>query len=209
MSSLKIYGTAASRAFRVIWMAHELGLDYDHIPVDFRDGGTRKPDYLKINPNAHIPTIQDDTVTMYESLAINLYLAKKHPGPLTPKTLEEEALALQWTLWAATEAEPLIVAILRNALMLPEDKRDPAAVAQAQEALKAPMTVLNNTLAGQDWLLGGDFSVADLNVVGVVSTVRRLPFDTAPYPNVNAWLDRCLSRPAAKAANEIRTKAAA
>lgn len=209
MSSLTIYGTAASRTFRVIWMAEELGLDYQHNPVDFRDGGTKKPEYLKINPNAHIPSIRDDTVTMYESLAINLYLAKKHPGAVSPKNLAEEALAMQWSLWAATEAEPHIVAILRHTMMLPEGQRDPAAAAQAQEAVKAPLKVLNETLGAGDWLVGDGFSVADLNVAGVVSTVLRLPIDMSAYPNVTAWLDRCLSRPAAKKAIEIRAKAAA
>lgn len=209
MSTLTIYGTAASRAFRVIWMAHELGLDYEHDPVDFRDGGNRKPDFLKINPNAHIPAIRDDKVTMCESLAINHYLAKRYPGPLTPKTLEDEAMALQWSLWAATEAEPHIVSVLRHTMMLPEDQRDPAVAAQSQEAVKPPMKVLNDALAGRDWLVGDDFSVADLNVAGVVGTALRLPIDMSAYPNVTAWLDRCMARPAAQAANEIRAKAAA
>lgn len=209
MSTLTIYGTAASRAYRVIWMAQELGLDYEHDPVDFRDGSTRKSDYLKINPNARIPSMRDDKVTLCESLAINLYLAKRHPGPLTPKTLEDEAMATQWTLWAATEAEPHIVAILQHTMMWPEDKRDPAVVVRSREAVKAPMAVLNDALATTGWLVGDDFSVADLNVAGVVGTALRIDLDMSAYPNVIAWLDRCLSRPAAQAANEIRAKATA
>jgi len=74
---LKIYGTAMSRASRALWAAEELGLKYEHVPVGFADGGTRKPEYLKINPNGHVPALEDGAVTLCESIAINLYLAEK------------------------------------------------------------------------------------------------------------------------------------
>jgi len=208
--TLKIYGTPASRTFRTLWMAGELGLKYENIPVDFRKGETRKPDYMnKINPNGHIPSIDDDGFVMWESLAINLYLAKKHGGAMALKSLEDEARAIQWSMWALTEAEPLIVSMLMNRIMLPEAQRDAAAANKASDALKAPMTVLNNTLAGKQWLFGSQFSVADLNVSSVVSTARRVKFDLAPYPNVDQWLTRCLSRPAAQAADKLRQTAMA
>ncbi|MGA8382902.1 MAG: glutathione S-transferase N-terminal domain-containing protein, partial [Stellaceae bacterium] len=69
--ALKIYGVARSRAFRTLWMAAELGLDYEHIKLDFADGSTRRPAYLAINPNGHVPTIDDDGFTLWESMAIN------------------------------------------------------------------------------------------------------------------------------------------
>ena len=78
MSRLRIYGVARSRAFRVIWTAKELGLDYEHIPVEIGQDGARKPDYLAINPNGRLPTIDDGGFTLWESLAITLYFAKKH-----------------------------------------------------------------------------------------------------------------------------------
>ena len=75
---LKIYGTSMSRASRALWAAEELGLKFEHIPVGFADGGTRKPDYLKINPNGHVPAIDDDGTILCESMAINLYLVEKY-----------------------------------------------------------------------------------------------------------------------------------
>src|SRR5438067_11092241 len=75
---LKIYGIPRSRAFRTLWMAKELGLEYENIPIDFANDGTRTPEYLRINPNGHVPTIDDDGVILWESMAINLYLAKKY-----------------------------------------------------------------------------------------------------------------------------------
>ncbi len=86
--ALKIYGVARSRAFRTLWMAAELGLPYEHVKVDFADGGTRQPAYLAINPNGHVPAIDDDGFRLWESMAINLYLAKKYGsgslGALSP-----------------------------------------------------------------------------------------------------------------------------
>jgi glutathione S-transferase len=90
--ALKIYGIPRSRAFRTLWMAKELGLDYENIPIDTQ-GGSWAPDYLKINPNGHVPAIDDDGFVLWESMAINLYLAKKHArGSLYPIRFEDEAL---------------------------------------------------------------------------------------------------------------------
>src|SRR5215813_7761180 len=91
MSTLRIYGVARTRAFRVLWIAKELELDYEHIPLEIGPAGARKPDYLAINPNGRLPAIDDGGFTLWESLAITLYLAKKH-GRLYPPTLEGEAM---------------------------------------------------------------------------------------------------------------------
>src|SRR5947207_6979070 len=98
MSKLRIYGIARTRAFRALWMAEELGLDYDHVPIEIGPAGARKPEYLAINPNGRLPAIEDDGFRLWESLAITLYLAKKH-GQLYPTTLKSEARAWQWSLW--------------------------------------------------------------------------------------------------------------
>src|SRR5262249_24511505 len=106
MARLRIYGVARTRAFRAIWMAKELGLDYEHVPIEIGPAGARKPEYLALNPNGRLPTIEDDSFVLWESQAITLYLAKKHsPGGLYPATLEGEAKAWQWSLWAANEVE--------------------------------------------------------------------------------------------------------
>jgi glutathione S-transferase len=74
--ALKIYGVARSRASRILWMAKELGLDYEHVKVDFATGDTRQRGFLALNPNGHVPVIDDDDFILWESMAINLYLAK-------------------------------------------------------------------------------------------------------------------------------------
>src|SRR5205823_6011995 len=102
---IKLYGVPQSRAMRALWMLEELGLPYENVKVNFATGDTRKPEYLRINPNGHIPALQDGDLIIWESMAINLYLARKYDMGLWPKTVEGEGRAFQWSFWAMTEAE--------------------------------------------------------------------------------------------------------
>src|SRR5258708_12984876 len=105
MPELRIYGIARTRAFRALWMAEELGLDYDHIPIEIGPAGARKPEYLAINPNGRLPAIYEAGFTLWESLAITLYLAKKHRR-FYPTTLESESRAFQRTFQAVQQVHP-------------------------------------------------------------------------------------------------------
>jgi glutathione S-transferase len=192
--ALTIYGSPMSRTFRVLWMAKELGLQYEHVPLDPRAGDTRKPDYLKINPNGRVPSIRDGDVVLWESLAINLYLAKKHGGPLAPANAAEEGKALMWSMWALSELEDNIVALVQNALMPADRRPDPARVERAKEGLKSPLGVLDAALAHSQYLLGNRFSVADLNVAGVVVGLSFAKFELAPWPKAAAWAKACTDR---------------
>jgi glutathione S-transferase len=88
--SLRIYGIARTRAFRALWMAKEIGLDYEHVPIEIGDAGASSPEFLAINPNGRLPFVTDDSFVLFESLAITLYLAKKHScGKLYPDRLED------------------------------------------------------------------------------------------------------------------------
>src|ERR1051325_9295688 len=100
VAGLKIYGTARSRTARVLWMAKELGLEFEHVPMV---PDLKAPAFLKINPAGRIPAIDDNGFTMAESLAINLYLARKYGDRATPSlapaSLEQEARTWQWSSW--------------------------------------------------------------------------------------------------------------
>ena len=204
MSPLRIYGIARTRAFRALWMAAELGLDYEHIPVEIGAAGARQPDYLAINPNGRLPAIDDDGFVLWESLAINLYLAKKH-GRLYPAKLEDEARAWQWCLWAANEVERPVNIWSLHAIRLPPEDRNPATIAEALKILGPPFRVLDGALEERPYLLGSDFMVADLNVAAVIS--RAIAMDLSETPHLAAWLKRCLGRPAARAAGRLREEA--
>ena len=203
-SKLRIYGIARTRAFRALWIAKELGIDYEHVPIEIGAAGARQPDYLAINPNGRLPAIEDDGFVLWESLAITLYLAKKH-GRLYPTTLEGEAKAWQWSLWSVQEVDRGVNIWSLHAVRLPPEDRDPQRLAEALKVIEAPFRVLDGALAGRSYLLGDDFTVADLNVAAVIS--RAIDMDLAATPRLGDWLRRCLERPAARAARALRADA--
>jgi glutathione S-transferase len=202
--ALKIYGIPRSRTFRVLWMAKELGLDYENIATD-NEGGSRTPEFLKINPNGHIPAIDDDGFALWESMAINLYLAKKYsPASLYPARLEDEASAWQWSFWGMTEIErPLLTALFHRAI-LPDDKRDAALADKSEHELGRPLMVLDGAVANTPYLLGEHFTVADLNVASILSWARPARIDLGHVPKMADWFKRCAERPAARAARDLQ-----
>ncbi len=204
--SLRIYGIARTRAFRALWIAMELGLDFEHLPIEIGNAGARAPEFLAINPNGRLPFIDDDGFVLFESLAITLYLAKKHSlGKLYPARLEDEARAWQWTSWALTEVDRGVNIWSLHAVRLPQADRDAAKRDEALKVLAAPFRVLDAAAAKQLYLLGSAFTVADLNVAAVIS--RAIEMDLSAVPNLKAWLTRCLERPAARQALAIKSKA--
>ncbi len=192
---LKLYGTSKSRSARCLWALEELGLKYEHVPVEVAQA--KSPEHLKRNPNGHIPVLEDDGLTLCESMAINLYLAEKYgKAPLWPSGADQHGKVYQWSFWGMTEIEPRLMTVLINRMFLPPDQRDEKAAAQALEALKAPLKVLDGVVSGHDYLLGNDFTIADLNVAGVMSFAMIAKVDFSPVPKAQAWLNKCLGREA-------------
>jgi glutathione S-transferase len=206
MASLRIYGIARTRAFRALWVAKELGLDYQHLPIEIGDDGAKSPEFLAINPNGRLPVIVDGDFVLFESLAITLYLAKKHSGGrLYPATLEGEALAWQWSLWAVTEVDRGVNIWSLHAVRLPPEERNAALREEALKIIASPFKVLDAAVAKQPYLLGNDFTVADLNVAAVIS--RAVDMDLSTWPHLKDWLTRCLERPAAREALALKNQA--
>ena len=107
--AIVIYGSPHSRTMRVLWMAAELNLSYEHIPYEFSDPRLKNPEFLQLNPAGAIPTIVDEDFSLSESLAINLYLAKKYgTGSIYPESPEDEASAIRWSLFAQGHIEPWV-----------------------------------------------------------------------------------------------------
>lgn len=206
---LTIYGVYRSRASRNYWLAGELGIPFKSEPViqayrladpNAADAPrhTRSAEFLKINPNGHIPSMDDDGLRLHESLAINLYLARKHGGPLAPTDLAEDGLMTMWSLWAANELETSALQVLTHRAGKAE-LRDPKLAQAAIDALRQPFAVLDQALAERGFLVGGRFTVADLNVAEVVRYAMAAPELFAAAPKVKAWLETCHARPAFKA----------
>lgn len=201
--ALRIYGVPKSRTFRALWVAEELGIPYENVPVDFTEGAKR-PEYLAINPAGKVPAIDDDGFRLSESLAITTYLVKRHGGPLQPGSLQDEARAMQWALWGATEIERPAIDMVSNRYVLPPERRDAALALSAQQKLERPLAVLEAQLDKAPYLLGGSFTVADLNVSSLLYTAWFNGVDFSPWPRIRDWLERCLKRPAAARARKLR-----
>jgi glutathione S-transferase len=202
---LRIYGSARSRAVRVLWMAGELGLTYDHKDWLPRAPETRTPEYRALNPNGRVPTIDDDGFILSESMAINFYLAKKHKSPLYPPDPKHEALALQWSLWETDRIDRQIVNYMRHSKELPPAERKPEVADAAWKEIADAFDVLETALAKSAWLAGPAFSVGDLNVAAAL--YRALSLDLAKWPHLQAWVKRCWERPAAKKVRAMRETA--
>ena len=199
---LKLYGTSKSRSARCLWALEEFGLKYEHVPVEVSK--VKSPEHLKLNPNGHIPVLDDDGEIFWESMAINLYLAAKYgKAPMWPESHEGRGHAVQWSFWGMTETEPLLLTILRNRLLLPPEQRNEQAAVQAVAAVQGPLKVLDGALKGREYLLGKDFTIADLNVAGVLSFAMLAKLDLTAAPTAQAWLQKCLGREAFKKARSL------
>jgi glutathione S-transferase len=205
---LTIYGVYQSRASRVYWTALELGLDFRSVPVIQTRRlpqpvafdapiHTHSAEFLAIHPNGHIPAIDDDGMVIDESLAITLYLARKHGGPLAAQSLAEDGEILSWSFWGATEVEPHTVKIVLTydeGLETSDGGRETISV--ARRMLKRPLKRLNDHLGANAYLTGGRFTVADLSVVEIIRYALSEQDFMADYPAILAWVERCHDRPA-------------
>jgi len=199
---ITLYGITTSRAFRCLWLLEELGVEYRHKPLDFRSDDLKSAEYRAVNPNGRVPALVDDDLVLWESMAINLYLAEKYgeKDSLWPATPEQRAMAYQWSFWVMTEVEQPLLSVLMHKRVLPEDKRDPHKVTRNEGLLKQPFSVLEQALTKQDYLATDQFSVADLNVAAVMSWCKPARLSLKKYPHLDDWLKRCLDRPARKRA---------
>jgi glutathione S-transferase len=193
-----LYGTPPSRASRVTWLATELGIELDVKPVNILEGEHKSPDYSAINILQQVPAFSDGDASIGESLAITLYLSRKYKGDVCAQSLAEEAEIYQWTMIAAS-ADAQIAPIMTHRVMLPEDKRDEKAVAATMKALGRVLAGVDRYLAsGHDYLVGDRFTVADINVAGATSVLHFTGLSKDIGEHFAAWLERCLSRPAAQ-----------
>lgn len=195
---LTLYGSPRTRASRCLWMLEELGLPYEHVPLNPVVGQTRTPAYLAINPLGKVPTLVDAALILTESTAINIYLAERQPTALWPGDTVARARIHQWTSWATTELEfPLTVMVRAMRAAAPE-LPDAALVKGCLEDCATAMGALESYLAaGHQWVADDEFTVGDINVAFSVNFVAsRLEMDR--FPTAKDWLDRCLQRPAWK-----------
>jgi glutathione S-transferase len=195
---MKLYHSPQSRSIRPRWLLEELGVPYDVVRVDLSAGDQRKPEYLKLNPNGAVPTLVDGDLVLWESGAICQYLADKYPEKgLAPKVgTPERGRYYQWIHYAMSGLEPPAVTIFQHTMLLPEAERLPQLVTPARAALAAALKVVDDALAGRQWLVGDAFTAADVMVGSTIVWAQMMGMVGSDLPNVQAYLGRLAARPA-------------
>jgi glutathione S-transferase len=191
---IKLYTFHLSTNGRKVHMAlEEARASYEITPVNLMKGEQKNPEYLKLNPNGKVPTIVDDGVVMWESIAILLYLAEKFPGAnLLPPTTSERARAFQWLVWQPTTFSAPVGTLFRQMRFTPEGQRDQKAIDSARAELSKNAEILAGGLQGREYL-AGTFSVADIALIPYLYVAADLGI--ALPPAVDAYYKRLSSRP--------------
>jgi GST-like protein len=196
---IDLYAIGTNNGQLAAIMLEETGCPYTHQPLDMMKGAHREPAYLAINPVGKIPAIVDhdgpdgETVTVFETLAIALYLCDK-TGKLMPSDLANRALAYKWAAVAAADLAPtmsVMFQLRRNV----SDTCGPS-IEYLGTQVDRYLATFEGRLAEADYL-AGEFSFADVQVYPIVAGVTpNLPKGLEPYPNLQRWSDAVRARPA-------------
>jgi glutathione S-transferase len=175
-------------------MLAELGLPYETKDVDFAKGENRSPDYLAMNPTGQIPTMVYDGRVLTESAAMVHYLAEKHgPSFFGPTDPESHAELLRWQLFILLNVDKNFVTLCYKKWGRPAT---PEAEAAATQALERFLPIFEKQLSGKDYVIGADFTVADIVIRTTFRYAELCEFDLSAYPSIKAWMARCAERPA-------------
>ena len=188
---LKHYGQYRSRAFRVAWLCKESGIPYEHVNVTINvEGATcKEPWYAALNPNKRVPTIDDDGQVMWESAAINLYLAEKYRSPLWPQDWAGKARMLQWAFYIANDVEPPMIILQRHRHLLPPEQRNAKLADEAEQQILPKMQVIEDYLSKNAFFSGKAWGMADFMVIQVICVVLVVVF-----PQIAMWFPNWLSQ---------------
>jgi len=183
----------SGNGYKVRLLLHQLGIAADRVEMDILKGETRTPAYLRINPNGRIPVlVLDDGTALAESNAILFYLADS--TDLLPADRLARAQVLQWMFFEQYSHEPYI-AVLRFWTFANQLEANAAAIPEKRRRGEAALAVMEGHLAGNDFFVGGRYSIADIALYAYTHVAGEGGFDLARYPAVTAWLERVASQP--------------
>jgi glutathione S-transferase len=198
---MKLYFAPQTRAGRPRWMLEELGVPYELVQLDLAKGEHKKPEYMKIHPHGAVPALVDGDLALFESAAICSYLADKYPEKklAPPVGTPARGLYYQWMHYAMATVEPPLLQTFLHTVMLPEAQRKPEVVEEARKQWQDVARVLSQALAGKTWILGEQFSAADV-MIGSCLVWAGFMGMTSGFPELEAYVARCSARPALQAA---------
>jgi glutathione S-transferase len=194
---LKLHFAPNSRAGRIVWLLEELGLPYELNRMDFHPKDLKSDEHRARHPLGRVPVLEDGDVMIYESGAIVEYILARHKnGGLKPEVDSPEFPAyLQWFHYCEGMVMPPVNTIVVQTVLLPPERRDQTALAQAQKLLTRALAPVNEALAGREYLIG-NFSAADIMLGHACFMSNRLGCVTDDMTDLKAYVERIAARPA-------------
>ena len=202
---LKIWGRAtSSNVQKVLWCCGELGIPFERVDLGGPFGGNQDAEYLALNPNGLVPTVQDGDLVLWESNTICRYLATTHRGErLYPAAPAARALVERWMDWQLSTLGPPMGALLYGLIRTKPEARDQAAIEAARRKAMVAWTIVEEALDGRSFLAGAELSLAEIVMGTLVYRWHAFPIERPPLKNLKAWYERMRARPAFKTHIEI------
>ncbi len=194
---IKLYYRPHTRSSRPRWALEELGLPYELETVDKATASAPGSAYLKIQPHGAVPALSDGETVMFESAGICMYLADHYPDrKLAPEVgSPDRAAYYQWIFYGMTTPEPELMKIYLNTILLPEASRSKTVAEEATQKFHATAKVLTEALTGKEYLLGSQFTMADIVVGSMLGWATRMNLLT-DFPVLKTYVERLSIRPA-------------
>jgi glutathione S-transferase len=194
---IKIWGrNTSSNVQKVMWAVGEIGVPHERIDIGGPFGKNREPDYLAMNPNGLVPTLEEeDGFLLWESNSIVRYLAAKHrAGMLEPADLRARARAGAWMDWQLSVLAPAITPGFIGLIRTPPEKRDHAAIEDSKKKTIAAIAILDGQLAKTAFVAGDAFSYGDIPAAVMANRYRQLVPERPPQPNFERWFGAIAAR---------------
>jgi glutathione S-transferase len=196
---MKIWGRATSiNVQKVLWLAGELGLEFEHIPAGGRFGRLGEPEFAALNPHRRVPVLEDGDLSVWESNSILRYLAGRYGAPdLWDEDPAVRSLADRWMDWELATLQGVFVnGVFWAFFRTPEPQRNWPAIRRGVANSGRLFGLVDGILADRVWLAGERFSLADICVGTMLYRYYELEIERPSLPNVEAWYARLQERPA-------------
>jgi glutathione S-transferase len=192
---MKLYEFAPTRSIRARWTLQERGVEFEAVTVNLAAGEQRSAAFLAINPAGRVPALVDGDLVLSESIAIVLYLAEKYPEKgLIPRDLGARAQLMRWLLFTTTELEQPLWRMAKHTFIYPEDKRLPGDMALARDEFAAMAKVVEQHMAGREFVVGDSVTVADFVLAYTLDWAHALSVLNG-LPRLEGYVERMYARP--------------
>jgi glutathione S-transferase len=195
---LRVWGRLNSvNVKKVLWCLGELDLPFERIEAGMEHGVVRSPEYLAMNPNARVPTIDDDGFVLWESNAIVRYLSLKYGlGTLCPEDIGQRADSDRWMDWTTAQLAGTFREVFWGTVRTPPAKRDLSLIERNRVATAGTLEIAEQALGRHPFIAGNRLTMGDIPLGCYVHLWMSMPIERPAHPNLTAWHKRLLERPA-------------